>query len=76
MADTLEFQKKLHIGSHGEISRGKYPNTNSSGQGIFWSVLFESGFLSYWPSSHLSKEKECVGFDFLVSKSLRQSHGN
>ena len=71
MADTLEFQKKLHIGSHGEISRGKYPNTNSSGQGISWSAVFGSGFLYCCPSSHFSKEKESVGFAFLVSKFLR-----
>jgi hypothetical protein len=76
MGDTLEFQKKLHMGSYGEISRGKYANTNSSGRGIFWSAVFEFGFLYYWPSSHLSKEKEGVGFAFLVSEFLRQGHGN
>ena len=76
MADTLESQKKLPSGSYGETSRGNYANTNSSGQGIFWSAVFEAGFLCYWPSSHLRKAIEGVGFDILVSKSLRQSHGN
>jgi len=76
MADTPAFQKKLPEGSYGEISRGKWTNTNSSGQGTFWSAVFESGFLYYWPSSCLSKEKEGAGFDFLVSKFSRQSHGN
>ena len=76
MADTLEFQEKLPEGSYREISRGKYPNTNSSGQGIFRSAVFGSGFLYYWSSSHLSKGKEGAGFASLVPKLLRQSHGN